>query len=42
MYLAPSQTSMMEFFYENSKELKTVNYIFKKAPSQIFGWEIRL
>ena len=25
-------------FYENSKQLKTVNYFFKKAPSQIFGW----
>ena len=26
------------FFYKNSEQLKTVNYFFKKAPSQIFGW----
>ena len=37
-YLAPSQPSLMESFYENSKQLKTVYYFFKNAPSQIFGW----
>ena len=26
------------FLYGNSKQLKTVNYFFKKAPSQIFVW----
>ena len=26
------------FLYKNSKQLKTVKYFFKKAPSQIFGW----
>ena len=37
-YLEPSQTSMMQLFCENSKQLQTANYLFKKAPSQIFGW----
>ena len=37
-YLEPSQTSMIQLFCKNSKQLQTANYLFKKAPSQIFGW----
>ena len=37
-YLEPTRTFPMEFFCENSKRLKTVNYFRKKAPSQMFDW----
>ena len=36
--LEPVQTSAVEHYCENSKELKTVNYFPKKASSQRFNW----
>ena len=37
-YLESSQTFTMEFFSENSLQLKAVNYFPKKDPSYIFDW----
>ena len=38
--LEPSKTSMTEHFCQNNQQLKVVDYIFKKAPSQMFGWAL--
>ena len=33
MYLESSQTFMMDLFFENSLQLKAVNYFRKRSPS---------
>ena len=35
--LEPSETYMVEFFWENSQQLLAINYFHKNVSSQIFG-----
>ena len=39
-YLECSQKSMVEHFCKNSLQLLPVNYFCKRAPSQIFNWNL--
>ena len=36
IYLGACQTCMVEIIFENSKQLKVVNYFRKKSPSFMF------
>ena len=38
--LQQSPTSITDHFCENSQQLKVINYFWKTAPSQIFGWAL--
>ena len=42
VYLELSRTSTAEFFCENSKRLLAVNYFYRKAPSSMFGWVLKI
>ena len=39
-YLEPSRISTMEVFFDNSYQLKGVNYFPKRAASKIFDWAL--